>query len=224
MCKYVVFDLEMCNVPYSVRKGTGFIPMETIQIGAVLVDENLEIVDEFSTYVSPEKGWIDSKIHRLTGISNEDISGAPAFKEAIASFINWIPKDAKMVSWSDSDEIQIRSELEKKHIEITRLDEIFEGAIDCQLIFGERIHAERSYGLKDALCVADIIYEDGLHNGLVDAYNTALLFVKMEREPELKLNPYYKGILMDGEEEDNRCSSTLGSLFSNLDLSGIAVA
>lgn len=224
MCKYVVFDLEMCNVPYSVRKGTGFIPMETIQIGAVLVDEKLEIIDEFSTYVSPEKGWIDSKIHRLTGISNEDISGAPAFKEAITSFINWIPKDAKMVSWSDSDEIQIRSELTNKNIEIAGLDEIFDGLIDCQQRFGERIQVERNYGLKDALCVADIIYEDGLHNGLVDAYNTALLFIKMEREPVLRLNPYYKNILMDGEEEEGRCSSTLGSLFSNLDLSGIAVA
>ena len=65
MCKYVVFDLEMCNVPYSVRKGTGFIPMETIQIGAVLVDEKLEIVDEFSTYVSPEKGWIERTRQRM---------------------------------------------------------------------------------------------------------------------------------------------------------------
>ena len=224
MCKYVVVDLEMCKVPYRLRKETSFIARETIQIGAVLVNENLEIIDKFMTYVSPERGWIDDYINKLTGISNDDVVSAPSFKEALTSFVNWIPKDAKVVSWSDSDEIQIRSEIECKNVEIIGIEEVLENWIDCQQVFGERIKVERSYGLKEALCVADIPYEEIEHDGLVDAYNTALLFIKMEREPELTLNPYYKSMIYGEEEEENKCCSSLGSLFSNLDLSGIAVA
>ena len=39
--------------------------------------------------------------------------------------------------------------------------------------------------------IADIDYDEGEHDALVDAKNTAQLFVKMEREPVLVLNPHY---------------------------------
>ena len=70
---------------------------------------------------------------------------------------------------------------------------------------------------------ANIVYEDGAHDGLVDAYNTALLFAKMERETELILNPYYRNVLL-GSEEEERCCSTLGSLFAGIDMSALALA
>ncbi len=51
MNQYVVVDLEMCKVPYSNRKKEFHGANETIQIGAVLLNENYEVVDEFNTYV-----------------------------------------------------------------------------------------------------------------------------------------------------------------------------
>ena len=63
--------------------------------------------------------------------------------------------------------------------------------IDCQKTFAERMHTEKRYKLSEALIIADIDLEDGEHDALVDARNTALLFAKMQREPSLKLNPYY---------------------------------
>ena len=41
MCKYAVVDLEMCKVPHGVRKDKFRWARETIQIGAVLLDESL---------------------------------------------------------------------------------------------------------------------------------------------------------------------------------------
>ena len=38
--KYAVIDLEMCKVPYEARKCN--LTRETIQIGAVLLDENFK--------------------------------------------------------------------------------------------------------------------------------------------------------------------------------------
>lgn len=53
------------------------------------------------------------------------------------------------------------------------------------------MNAQKKYKLSEALIIADIDYDEGEHDALVDAKNTAQLFVKMEREPVLVLNPYY---------------------------------
>lgn len=221
MSKYAVVDLEMCKVPYGVKKDKFRWARETIQIGAVLLDESLEVIDEFMTYVSPEYGFIDTFIKNLTGINRGDVATAPTMEEALQAFVDWLPEDAKAVSWSNSDEIQIRHEVEAKGINISRMDDILENWIDCQKTFAEKMHNQRCYKLSEALVAADIIYEDGAHDGLVDAYNTALLFAKMEREEELVLNPYYRTAIADEETEG---FTTIGNLFAGLDLQGLALA
>ncbi len=191
MSKYVVVDLEMCNVPRGVKRDQFKWKNELIQIGAVLLDESLEITDTFMTYVSPEFGVMDTYIENLTGISRANIKNAPCTKSALESFISWLPDDAVLVSWSENDENQIRKELDGKSLEIDGLNKYLDNWVDCQKTFGKKMNAEKNYKLSEALIIADIDLEDGEHDALVDARNTAYLFAKMEREPELKLNPYY---------------------------------
>ena len=76
--KYVVIDLEMCTVPERLKKQYGG-GSETIQIGAVLLNENHEIIDKFNTYVHPEFGFINSLIRDITGIDQKKIAAAPLF-------------------------------------------------------------------------------------------------------------------------------------------------
>lgn len=151
MCKYAVVDLEMCRVPYGARKGKYRWANETIQIGAVLLNESLEIIDEFVTYVSPEYGFIDTYINNLTGISKSDVATAPNMETALKSFVNWLPCDTKVVSWSNNDELQIRHEITSKEISIEGLDEILDSWIDCQKTFAEKMHNQRCYRLSEAL-------------------------------------------------------------------------
>ncbi|MBP3569679.1 MAG: exonuclease domain-containing protein [Lachnospiraceae bacterium] len=221
MCKYAVVDLEMCKVPYSVRKEHYQWGRETIQIGAVLLNEDLEITDRFVTFVFPQYGFIDTYINKLTGINAGDVATAPDMKTALQAFVNWLPEDTKVVSWSNSDEVQIRHEITSKEIEIDGLEELLENWIDCQQTFAEKMHTQRCYRLSEALVAADIFYEDGAHDGLVDAYNTALLFAKMEKEQDLVLNPYYESILT-GESKGDKV--TLGDLFSGINLQGLVFA
>ena len=191
MSKYVIVDLEMCNVPKGIKREAYNWRNELIQIGAVVVDESLNITDEFMTLVSPEFGVIDNFIEKLTGISKKAVQGAPKVKEALELFINWLPSDAVLVSWSENDESQIRKEIEAKNIFIEGLDDYLDTWVDCQKTFGEKMNAQKNYKLSEALIIADIDYDEGEHDALVDAKNTAQLFVKMEREPVLVLNPYY---------------------------------
>lgn len=215
MCQYAVIDLEMCNVPYETRNWKYRYKRETIQIGAVLLNESLEIQDDFSTYVSPQFGFIDSDINKLTGISGRNVHKAPNMEEALQKFVNWLPNDTKVVSWSRNDELQIRHEIEAKGINIEGLETMLDNWIDCQKIFGEKMDSSKCYSLSEALVAADIMYEDGAHDALVDAHNTALLFAKMEREPQLVLNQYYKNAISN---EERRGGFTIGSLLSDIDL------
>ncbi len=187
MVRYAVLDLEMCKVPKKHKKARSI--NEIIEIGAVLLDEDYNSVDEFKTFVSPEEGVVDAYIHELTGISQEDLQGAPDLKTALEMFSSWIPEDTVVITWSDSDERQIRNETERKGI--CGLCDFLEGCIDCQADFSNRMETRKVYNLKEALIITGIEYDEDIHDALVDARNTALLFTKMKKEKNLRLTPYY---------------------------------
>lgn len=212
--KYAVVDLEMCKVPKAFRSEKYKYSQETIQIGAVLLDENYEVVSRFNTYVKPQYGQIDSFINRLTGIEKSDVKDAPMMKEALDMFLEWLPsKDVRCVSWSDSDNKQILHEIEAKEIGNGRLDEILESWIDCQKTFDDRMDSDKAFSLEMALIAADIDTEGRAHDGLSDAYNTALLFAKMQKNPEFELHPAYQAA-HEGKVE--HLGYSLGDLFGGL--------
>lgn len=219
MCKYVVVDLEMCKVPKGMRGVRYRWGCETIQIGAVLLNEEFQIVDQFNSYVHPQFGDIDARIEKLTGICKLDVKDAPYMRTALEKFVAWIPEDAVVVSWSENDEKQIRHEVDAKSIEIARLNGILERWIDCQKIFSEKMNTERCYRLSEALIAADISFDERAHDGYVDAYNTALLFAKMSKEPKLTLNRYYQDAR---EEEEYHLKMSLGDLLSGFRIQSCA--
>ena len=212
--KYAVVDLEMCKVPKAFRCKEYKYSQETIQIGAVLLDENYEIVSKFSTYVKPQYGQMDSFISRLTGIGVADIIDAPNMCDALEMFSKWLPdSDVCCVSWSNSDDCQIRHEMEYKNIENVKISEMLESWIDCQKTFDDRMEAVRAFSLEEALIAADICSEGRAHDGLVDAINTALLFAKMQQNPNFDLHPVYKAA---HDETVEHLGYSLGDLFGGL--------
>jgi len=214
MNKYVVIDLEMCKIPKGISK-IKKIKNEIIQIGAALLDEKLEITDHFSIYVKPQFGWIDTYIKRLTGIRMDDIRDAPGIEEATKALLEWMPEDAILVSWSMSDKNQLERELEAKGISFKALNHLYETWIDSQQMFSDKVDVCRKYALNEALIAADICVEGREHDGLADAWNTALLFSKMQKD-NFKLNPYYESACFGKKQE--KLTVTMGELFKNLGL------
>ena len=195
MKHYVVIDLEMCRVPKSMKKQYGY-KNGIIQIGAVLMDSNLDVTDKFNRYVKPQYGELDGYISKLTGITDENLKDAPYITTALNEFLEWLPDDEVVaVSWGDADEHQFRKELEAKEIVVdSRFMNLLDNWIDCQPQFTSKMKTDtkKQYSLEEALIATDICTDGRAHNGLDDAYNTALLYAKMQREDELVLNPYYK--------------------------------
>lgn len=189
--QYVIVDLEMCRVPKDKRTEQYTLSNEIIEIGAALVNENLEITKTFKTYVAPEYGTLDNYIKKLTGISEKDLEGAPNLKNALELFTSWLPDNAVFVSWSDNDEYQLSEESYSKSIDSQKLENFLDTWEDCQEEFGEKMNASKSYRLSEALVIADLEFDENIHDALVDAKNTALLFIKMKKETTLTLSPYY---------------------------------
>ncbi len=196
MTRYAVLDLEMCRVPRGIRRDSYDAPQEIIQIGAVLLDENYNEIDSFMTYVKPEFGVIDRFVSTLTGISREDVSNAPGIAEALERFVDWLPEDATLVTWSENDVYQLDIETELKAIDLPALYPYLDDYVDCQIIFSDKMNNDRDYRLSEALLIANVEFDENIHDALVDARNTALLFKKTQLEETLVLSPY----LMSADE------------------------
>lgn len=203
MGKHVIVDLEFCNVTKLQKNRKYRLGIEIIQIGAVLLDENDNEIDSFSTYVAPEYGRLDNFIRGLTGIRDFNLKDAPMLEDALNMFMKWVPEDAVAISWSHTDDKHLAKEVKVKGLEIEGLDALLETWEDCQQTFSEKMGSKDAFNLTEALNIADISYEDGAHDGLIDARNTARLYAKMQREEELTLNRYYMEATGLVEKEDD---------------------
>lgn len=213
---YLVIDLEMCKVN-KLYKQTYNHTQETIQIGAALLNEELEVIDKYSRFVKPKYGDVDNFIKNLTNISRKELSNAPSFEEALREFTEWIPDgEVIAVSWSTSDYNQFVYEMEGKGITPdAKFQKLLDNWVDCQAQFSEKMNRQdKNYSLEEALIASDVSVEGRAHDGLVDAVNTALLFAKMQKEDELKLNPYYSKA-HNNPEEDDHLTFNLGDLLKN---------
>lgn len=116
--KHIVIDLEMNPLDRKFKKEKVICGRETIQIGAVLLDDQYQEIAYFNTLVKPQYNErIERKFERLTGIKTEMVQNAPSFKDAIEQFFSWchnIKEEIHIHQWSGSDSAQITKELELK--------------------------------------------------------------------------------------------------------------
>lgn len=213
---YLVIDLEMCKVPRDYRSKAYRYATETIQIGAVLLDEEFKRIGRLSQFVHPEHGVIDYFIEHLTGIKNSQVKHAPKLQEALVHMIDWIgDREYKVYAWSNSDRLQLLHEIKAKHITDEKIVTFMEESrwVDYQDVFTKRYNLERKISLEDALGRAEVEPEGRFHDGLNDAINTGFLIEKLELNPEFQLVRY------ELPEKPSGClSSSLGELFAGLEL------
>lgn len=100
---YIIFDLEWNNAyNHSLHRYLN----EIIEIGAVKLDENLNIADTFKQMVIPKyTGKLSNRCKKLTKITPEEISeNGIDFKSAFSDFSRWSSgRDNVFMSWSNSD-------------------------------------------------------------------------------------------------------------------------
>lgn len=219
--KHIVIDLEMNKIARSseVRK---ICKSEIIEIGAVMLDENLQEIGNFRTYVKPEyNDKIAAEIRNLTGITDVMVANAPVFREAFRMFTNWClgtGDEVTIYAWSDSDYNQVVKEILLKEYELSDEEH---GLIDTEWTdfqneFDAHIGFERRISLELALDMAGIDSFGRQHDALDDARNTAdLLHVFRDRDLFEKTLRKVKEAM-----DPTPLGNTLGSM---IDFSGFVV-
>ena len=214
---YLVIDLEMCKVPKNYRGKNYKYASEIIQVRAVLLDEEYKEIGTLCQYVHPEFGILDYFITNLTGIEKGQIKNAPKLKDALIHMADWLgEREYKVFAWSKSDYWQLDHEIKSKKLNDEKLDELMkpERWVDYQEIFGKKYNFEQAVGLQEALMLCDIEPDGRMHDGLDDAWNTARLIEKLEK------NPNYKLIYRERQEQEDSqpLKVRLGELFEGLNL------
>ena len=77
---YIVFDLEWNQCPYGKEKENPKLPFEIIEIGAVKLDENRNVIDSFQEIVKPA---VYHRLHfrtkEILGITSNRLDGRYSF-------------------------------------------------------------------------------------------------------------------------------------------------
>lgn len=173
----IFIDLEFCGVDKQNEQVRKITPFEIIEIGAVKLNDNNEIVGEYDSYIHPLYGSIEKEISELTHITNEDVADARAFGEVVHEFLDWAGEDeTEVYSWSMTDHAQLEKECRQKSCVDPRMERLLSHWIDFQKVFGELIGIEQSIALDKALRGAGLEFDGMQHRADSDAINTAKLY------------------------------------------------
>jgi len=80
---------------------------EIIEVGAVKLDEKLNVIGKFSHFIKPQVGTkIHSRVKELCHISNEDLDGGGLpFNEVMSELADFVgdPRQSLIMTWGDTD-------------------------------------------------------------------------------------------------------------------------
>jgi inhibitor of KinA sporulation pathway (predicted exonuclease) len=181
---YIILDVE-----FNGRKFASELPQEILEIGAVKVNEKLQMLDQFHSVVKPV---YFSKLNRFvkqkTGIMQEEIDAAEGFVPVFGRFQEWMQDETMLfVSWGGEDMKVMLQDLRFHKIETSWA----QNPIYIDLLKDFKVHYDlkNDMNLKEAVEHAGLEWEGDEHRALSDAINTAHIFVhlytRMKLEPRL---------------------------------------
>lgn len=179
---YIIFDLEWNNAyNYKTKKGIN----EIIEIGALKLNSNLEVVDSFKQLIKPRLSRkLGSRFKKLTHITIEEIREKGVdFNDAFNDFSRWCGNDDNVfLSWSNSDLHTLISNFKK--FKGTSTIEFMKKYADAQkycMSFIEGLPDNMNQiGLTNCAEAFGINIDDiSFHRALDDCYVTARCFKKV---------------------------------------------
>ena len=181
---YIILDLEF-NGAYSKKKHR-FVN-EIIEFGAVKCDEKLNIIDTFSTLVTPQiSKKLNSHVSKLTHINMSELQESNnTFAHVLSRFKKFLG-DGTLMSWGASDVLVLMENYQYYcgEEQLPFLTSYVNLQSYCESALGYQDTAHQM-GLSTCAEMLGIGYEDdALHRALTDAELTSLCFQKLYT-PEL---------------------------------------
>jgi len=148
--------------------------METIEIGAVLVDtRTLGKVDEIGLFVRPVRHPVLTDFCReLTTINQADVDRAPLFPEAAAQVERSLAgRRVLFGSWGDYDRTQLAQDATYHGVRLP----FAKHHLNLKKRFSEQLGEPKRFGMAGALERVGLTLEGTHHRGIDDARNIARL-------------------------------------------------
>ena len=146
---------------------------EVIQIGAVKLDKDMNIIGSYQIIVKPQ---YFKKLHRhvseLTGITQEQMDEGTLLPEAAERFKKWCGKDFAFLTWGPDDIPMLKENFNIHDIPSSWLEKTY----DLQRIFNKQTDgSSKQRSLEYAMEYFEIPMNLPAHDALNDAYFTALV-------------------------------------------------
>ena len=151
---------------------------EVIQIGAVKMDEKMNVCGSYQIIVKPK---YYKKLHRhvseLTGITQERMDMGTFLPEAAECFKKWCGRDFAFLTWGPDDIPMLKENLNAHGIKAEWLDRVY----DLQVIFNRQTDGgSKQRSLEYAMDYFGLVQNLPAHDALNDAYFTALVAQKLD--------------------------------------------
>ena len=177
---FIIFDLEWNNAyNYKYKKGIN----EIVEIGAVKLNDDLEIVDTFKQLIKPRLSKkLTSRFKNLTNITMDELKeNGIDFVSAFSDFARWSQgRDVVFLSWSTSDLYTLVDNF--KFFKSTTLIDFMPRYADAQQYCMQFIQGHTGNQISLANCAMEFGIEvdtSHLHRALEDCYVTAYCFKKV---------------------------------------------
>ena len=180
MNTYIIFDLEW-NQGYEGNSNPD-IPFEIIEIGAVKLDSDKNIIDRFSCLIKPQ---VYKKINHITKqvihIKMSDLSDSDVFPKVMKAFLKWCGKDYVFCTWGSLDLTELQTNMRYYGMKPLASGPI--SYLDIQKLFSLAKEDGRSRrSLEYAVDFLGLEKKDDFHRATNDALYTALIFKKIHSE------------------------------------------
>ena len=177
---YVIFDLEWNQSNTDIEKNESILPFEIIEIGAVKLNDNRDMISEFSELIKPqiyhEMHYITSKLIHLQMAELE--KGKP-FVDVMNSFLDWCGDDCIFCTWGPLDLLELQRNM--KYYGMKTLSDRPLRFYDVQKLFSIAYEDKKiRRSLEYAIDMLDIKKDIPFHRAFSDAYYTAKVFDNIE--------------------------------------------
>ncbi len=185
---YIVFDLEWNQSPDGKKYSNSRLPFEIIEIGAVKLNEDLEITDSFHRLIRPQVyNWIHESIHEVIHVDYKDLEKGIPFPAAAQEFLDWCGRESIFFTWGNQDLTELQRNLKfYDQLYLLRGPVRYYDVQKLYALFFDPEHLRRA--LEHAISGLDIPRTADFHRALADACYTARVLKKMNPEEFL---PYF---------------------------------
>ena len=177
---YIIFDLEWNQSSHGENDREEKLPFEIVEIGAVKLNKNRDMVSEFSKLIKPqvyhEMHFITS---RLVHLQMEELQKGDTFPVVMKEFLEWCGDEPLFCTWGALDLLELQ-----RNMAYYNMEPLSDGPIkfyDIQKLFSLAYEDGKSRkALEDAIDMMSIRKDIPFHRAFSDAYYTAKIFDKIE--------------------------------------------